>query len=70
MVIGIEQQIYHEANDFARREVVARRLVRSLVESPDEVFEYQSHFVIGNGIGVKVDLGKLADNQVEDVGFF
>lgn len=40
----------------------------SFVEAPDQVFEDQAHVVIGNDIRMQVDVGELADYQVEPVG--
>ena len=68
LAVRREQQIHHQPDHFARREVVAGRLVRGFVEAPDQVFEDQAHVVIGNGVGMQVDVGELADNQVEPVG--
>ena len=68
LAVGREQQIDHQPDHFARREVVAGRLVRCFVEAPDHVFKDQAHVVIGYGVGMQVDVGELPDHQVEPVG--
>ena len=43
VAVGGEQQVDHQADDFAGREVVAGRLVRGFVESPDQFLEDVAH---------------------------
>ena len=64
-----EQQVDHQPDDLARREVVAGGLVRGFIEPPDQVLEDQAHLVVRHRVGVQVDLGELADHQEQPVGF-
>ena len=66
--VGREQQVDHQPDDFARSEVVAGRLVRGFVESPDQVLEDQPHLMVRHGVRVQVDLGELRDDQEQPVG--
>ena len=68
--VGLQQQVDHEADDFARGEVVARRLVGRFIEAPDEVFEHQPHGDVVHVRGVQVDLGELGDHLIQAVGLF
>ena len=58
----------HQPDDLARREVIARRFVGQFVESPNEVFEDQSHFLVRHCVRVEVHIAELGDDEVEDVG--
>jgi hypothetical protein len=66
---GVKRRLTHEPDDLARSELVASRLVRCFIETPDQVFKDQTHLVIGNGVGMQINVGKLRENQEEPVRF-
>jgi hypothetical protein len=66
-IVVHEEQVDHEADDFAGREVVTRRLIGLFVEAPDQVLEQQSHFNVVHRAWVEVDLAELSDHQKQDV---
>ena len=66
-VVIDEQDAHHQPDDLARREVVARGLVREFVEAPDEVLEDQPHLLVRHRARVQIDIGELGDDEVEDV---
>jgi len=68
VAVGHEQQVDHQADDLARCEVIARLLVRRLVESPDQFLEDVAHLDVGDPVGMEVDLAEARDDQVETVG--
>ena len=68
VAVRLEEQVDHEADDLARREVVAGRLVGRLAELPDQLLEDVAHLDVADRVGVQVDLGELLDHQVEPVG--
>ena len=68
--VGLQQQVDHEPDDFARGEVIAGRFVGGFVEAADQVLEHQAHGDVVDPPGVQVDLGELGDHLVEAVGFF
>ena len=55
--VAREQQVDHEVDDVARREVLAGVLVQRLVELADELFEDGAHRGVVDGVGVQVDPG-------------
>ena len=67
VVVLDEQQVHHQPDDLAGREVLARRLVGEFREPPDQLLEDVAHLQVGDGVGVQVDVGELADDQVEEV---
>ncbi len=68
LAVGLEEEVDHQADDLARREVVAGRLVGGLAELPDQLLEDVAHLDVAHRVGVQVDLGELLDHQVEAVG--
>jgi len=62
-----EQDVHHEPDDLARREVVARSLVGQLVEAPDEVLEDEPHLLVRHRVRVQIHVAELGDDKVEDV---
>jgi hypothetical protein len=68
--VGLQQQVDHELDDFARGEVVAGRFVGGFVEAPDQVFEHQPHGDVVDLARMQVDLGELGDHLIEAIGFF
>ena len=53
-----EEQVHHQADDFARREVLAGRLVRLLGEPPDQLLEDEPITWFGHRVGVQIDVGE------------
>ena len=67
LVVVDEQDVHHQPDDLARREVVAGGLVGQLVEAADEVLEDQPHLLVRHRIRVQVHVAELGDDEVEDV---
>ena len=67
LVVLDEDQVDHEADDLARREVLAGRLVREFGELADQLLEDEAHLGIVDDVGVKVDAGELLGDQIEQV---
>ena len=67
VVVLDEQQVDHEPDDLARREVLSGGLVRELGEPADQLLVEVAHLQVRHGLGVQVDLGELADHLVEEV---
>ena len=57
-----EQEVHHQPDHLARREVITGRLVRELVEAADEVLEDEPHLLVGDIRRVQVDVGELRDD--------
>ena len=68
-VIAREQQVYHEANDVAGREVFARVLVQRFIELADQLLEDRSHLGVGNAFGAQVHVLEALDHLVQQLGF-
>ena len=68
VVVRDEEQVDHQADDLAGREVLAGLLVADLGEPPDQLLEDVAHLDVGHRVGVQVDLAELGDDQVEPVG--
>ena len=64
-----EQEIDHELDDLARREVFPGLLVRLLRADPDEFLEDVAHLDVVHAGGRKVDGGKTLDDKIEQVLF-
>ena len=67
IVVVDEEDAHHQPDDLARREVIARGLVRQLVEAADEVLEEESHLLVRDPVGVQVDVAELRDHEVQEV---
>ena len=63
-----EQKIDHQPDHLARGEVIARLLVRRLVEPPDQLLEDGAHLEVGDLVRVQVDLAEPLHHEVEPVG--
>jgi len=48
--------------------MLACRLVRELREARDQIFEEIAHLEVGDGIGMRVDLGEPVEDLVEQSG--
>ena len=58
-VVLDEEEIDHEPDDLARREVLAGGLVRELGELADELLVEVAHLDVADRVGMKIDLGDL-----------
>ena len=69
-VVGVvdEQQVDHQPDDLARREVLAGGLVGELGEAADQLLVEVAHLDVRHDVRVQVDVGELADHLVEQVG--
>src|SRR5947209_13875881 len=69
-VVGVvdKEEVHHQPDDLARREVLAGGLVRKLREPSDELLVEVAHLDVGDDLRMQVDLGELADDLVKDVG--
>ena len=67
LVILDEEQIDHEADDLARREVLAGRLVGEFGELADQLLEDEAHLGVVDDVGVEIDVGELLRDQIEQV---
>ena len=68
VVVWFEEQVDHEADDFARREVVARRLVGGFVEPADEVLEDVAHLRCCRPARDAGRSRRIRDDLVEAIG--
>ena len=59
VVLG-EEQVDHEPDDLAGREVLPGRLVGEFGEPPDQLLVEVAHLQVGDDVGVQVDVGELA----------
>ncbi len=66
-VIVDEQNVHHEPNHLARREVIAGGLIRQFVEPADEVLEDEAHLLVWHRIRVQIHVAKLGDDEIENV---
>ena len=67
VVVIDEENVHHEPNDLARREVIARGLIGKFIEAADQVLEDEPHLLVGDAVWVQVDIGELRDDEIEDV---
>jgi len=67
VAVRLEQQVHHQPDNLAGREVVARRLVGRFAESPDQFLEDVAHLDVGHRIGVQVDVAELRHHQEQPV---
>ena len=65
IVVFDEQQVDHQADDFARGEVFPGGLVGDFGELADQLFEYQSHLTVADDFGVQVDLCELFGDLIQ-----
>ena len=65
LVILDEDQIDHEADDLARREMLAGRLVGDFREFADQLLEHEAHLAVVHDLGMKVDAGEFLRDLVE-----
>jgi hypothetical protein len=68
VVVLDEQQVDHQPNDFARREVLPGGLVGEFGELADQFLEHGAHLRVADGLRVQVDVGELLGDQVQQPG--
>ena len=64
-----EQQVDHQLDHLARREVLPGLLVRLLRADPDQLLEDVAHLDVVHALGREVDGGERLDDLVEQVLF-
>ena len=68
LVVLDEDEVDHQADDLARREVLAGRLVGEFGELADQLLEDEAHLGVVDDVGVEVDGGEFLGDQIEQVG--
>jgi hypothetical protein len=68
IIVFGEDQVDHEPDDLAGREVFAGRLVGEFGELADELLEDGTHIGVAHLVRVQVDLAELFRDKVEQVG--
>lgn len=69
VVVFDEQQIDHQADDFARGEMFTGSLIGDFGELADQLLEHQPHLPVADYSRVQVDIGKFLRHLVEQPGF-
>ena len=67
LVILSEDEIDHEANDLARGEVFASRLVRDFGELADQLLEHEAHLRVVDAVRVEIDAREPLRHEIEQV---
>ena len=67
-VVFDEDQIDHQPDGFARREMLSGGLVGKFGELADQFLEHGPHLGIADDLGVKVDVGELLGHQIKQLG--
>ena len=67
LVVLDEEEIDHEADDLAGREVLAGGLVRQLGELADQLLVEVAHLDVADRVGMEIDLGDLRQDEVEEL---
>ena len=67
-VVLDEQQVHHQADDFARGEVLAGGFVGQLGELADQLLEHGAHIGVADHARVQVDLAELFGHLIEQAG--
>ncbi len=69
ILLGRKEQIHHESDDFARREMFSGLFVRLLRPDPDELLEDVAHLRVVHALGGEIDLriDEGLDDLEEDV---
>ena len=68
LVILDEEQVHHQPDDLARREVLAGRLVGQLGEPADQLLEDEAHLLVADLVRVQVDAGEPLGHLIEQLG--
>ena len=69
IVILDEEQMHHEADDFAGREVLPGGVVRGFCEFADQLLEDQPHLHVGDFVGMQVEAREFLGDEIEQLGF-
>ena len=69
-VVMRQQQIDHQLDDFARREMIARFFIGLFVETPHEIFKQIAHGDVGDGVRMQVYICHLLNNFKQAVCIF
>ena len=67
VVVLDEEEVDHEADDFARREVLSGRLVREFRELADQLLEDEAHLRVADLVRVEVDVRELLGDLIEQL---
>ena len=62
-----EQQVDHQPDHLAGREVLTGRLVGEFREAADQLLVEVAHLQVRDRVGVEVDLGELRHDEVQQV---
>ena len=65
VVLG-DEQLDDEADDLARREMLARRFVGDFREPPDQILEQVTHLDVADPLGMQVDLREAVEHLPEN----
>jgi hypothetical protein len=68
VVVLDEDQVDHQADDFARREMLPGRLVADFRELADQLFEHEPHLHVADDFGMQVDAGEFLGDLVQQAG--
>ncbi len=68
LVVLDEEQVDHQPDGIARREVLSGGLVGKFGELADQFLEHGAHLGVADDLGVQVDVGELLGHQVEQLG--
>ena len=68
LVVLDEQQVDHQPDDFAGREVLPGGLVGDFGELADQLLEHEAHLRVVDRVRVQVDAGELLGDLIEQVG--
>ena len=68
VVILDEQQVDHQPDDFTRREMFSRRLVRDFRELADQFLEDEPHLAVADLVGMQIELRELFGDQIQQPG--
>ncbi len=67
LVVLDEDEVDHQADDFARGEMLSGRLVGEFRELADQLLEDEAHLGVVDDVGVKIDGGEFLGDQIEQV---
>ena len=67
VVVLDEQQVHHQADDFARREVLAGCLVAQLGELAKQLLVDVAHLDVADLVGMEVDFGHFGEDEIEQL---
>ena len=67
LVVFEKEEVDHQADDLAGREVLASGFVALLGKSADEFLKDVAHLQIRDAVGMQIGLGKPADDEIEQI---